>query len=102
MHEEHQMTSVKLAGSAANGDPTGPLHIEWLTSAEVMRLLRIVSPITLRRYIDAGLPVHQPMPGGQRLFDRAEVNAWIKSRWTAKTPGQQPSAESNGNGEQTA
>lgn len=91
------MTSTKLAGSAGNGDPTGPIHIELLTAAEVMELLRIVSPITLKRYIDAGLPVHQPMPGGQRLFDKAEVVAWIKSRWTAKTPDQPP-AESNGEG----
>lgn len=58
----------------------------YMTSAEVLKLLRIESLITLQRYIKAGLPAHQPIPGGQRLFDRAEVIAWIKSRWIATTP----------------
>ena len=99
INDEGQMTSTKLAGPAVDGDPTGPIHIELLTSAEVMELLRISSLVTLQRYIDAGLPSHQPMPRGQRLFDKAEVIGWIKSRWTAKTPGQQASPPERSGGD---
>ena len=84
------MTSVEL-------DPDPSDHIEWLTSAEVCAMLRIESLMTLDRYIKAGLPAHQPLPGGRRLFDKAEVVGWIKSRWTAKTAEQQASGgEPNG------
>jgi hypothetical protein len=88
INEKAEMTSVELEPEP---DSTGPIHLELLTAAEICAMLRIESLMTLDRYIKAGLPVHQPLPGGRRLFDKAEVIAWLKLRWTAKTADQQAS-----------
>lgn len=63
-----------------------PTPVTWLTTDEVMEHLRIGSKVTLRKYRSLGLPVHDL--GGMHLFDIAEVDAWVKSRCSDLTPGQ--------------
>lgn len=61
-----------------------------MTPAEAARYLQ-VTPQTLRTYErDLGLPVHRlgAGPKAQRRFYRVELDTWVKSRWTANSPGQ--------------
>ena len=56
----------------------------WLSVTELLDRLAgagfRISWATLYRYMDVGLPSHQPMPGGRRVFKYDEVDAWLKSR----------------------
>lgn len=63
-------------------DPT-----QWVTTRELMEHLRIVSANTVTNYIKAGMPHHR-LGGRTLLFDLAEVDEWVRSRWTASAPRQ--------------
>ena len=52
---------------------------DWMRLAEAAALLA-VSPSTLRRWGDAGKVACRRTPGGQRRFDRAEIESWIAKR----------------------
>lgn len=59
---------------------------QWETVEQVRSRLHI-SRQTLYRYLEDGLPCHQP--GGEkgtRLFDPVEVDMWIRSRCSDRTP----------------
>jgi excisionase family DNA binding protein len=46
----------------------------------------VKSPNTITEMVKRGLPAHKVGKGYR--FDLAEVDEWIRSRWTAQTPGQ--------------
>jgi len=62
------------------------------TAVEICELLGIHEQ-TLARWIKAGLPTHQPIRRGRRLFVRAEVLAWVQSRCITPKPDQAPNQE---------
>jgi hypothetical protein len=47
-----------------------------------------VTPNTITKYIQAGMPAHQAVKNGRYLFDLTEVDDWICSRWTERGPDQ--------------
>lgn len=47
-----------------------------------------IARMTLYRWMEAGCPSHQPMPGGRRLMDPVEVDEWIRLRCTSPAPDQ--------------
>lgn len=60
----------------------------WETTNQVLERLHISRP-TLYRYLEDGLPSHQPGgPNAPRLFDPHEVDAWVRSRCSDLTPGE--------------
>lgn len=59
---------------------------------EVCEHLGGVSHNTVAAYIRAGMPAHQLMRRGRYLFDLAEVDRWIYSRWNQHTAGQDGAA----------
>ena len=46
-----------------------------------------VSAPTVTAYIRAGMPAHQLRPNGKYLFDLAEIDRWIYSRWSQPAAG---------------
>lgn len=68
------------------------VHDRLMTPAEAADYLS-VTPQTLRVYErDLGLPVHRlgDGPKAQRRFYLAELDEWVRSRWTANAPAQTP------------
>lgn len=47
-----------------------------------------VSAPTIAAYIKAGMPAHQLRPNGKYLFDLAEIDRWICSRWSRRAADQ--------------
>lgn len=77
------MDVVSLVGMT----PTAP-DPRYLTTPQVMEVLHIRSRVTLRAYEREGLPFHQLRPNGRKLYDPAQVAAWIDSRCTTRAPGE--------------
>jgi excisionase family DNA binding protein len=67
--------------------PVTSARPDYLTVDEALEHLTISRP-TLYRWLKLGMPSHQPVPGGRRLFDPAEIDAWLKVRCTSPSPGQ--------------
>lgn len=63
-----------------------PVPTGYLSVSEITRRLG-VSRQTLYRWLDAGLPSHQPGgPKGRRLFVPVEVDSWVRARCTSNAP----------------
>jgi excisionase family DNA binding protein len=62
---------------------------QYLTVQQVADLLQ-VQPVTIYRWLKLPEPIpsHQVTPRGRRLFDRGEVQQWVRFRCTSPTPGQ--------------
>lgn len=59
----------------------------WLSVADACTYAG-VSRATLYRYIDDGLPSHQPAGrNGRRLFDQDEIDAWLRNRCSDRVAG---------------
>jgi predicted DNA-binding transcriptional regulator AlpA len=59
----------------------------YLTAVELAEQLG-VNYATIGRWRSQGLPTHQVVKRGVRLFVLAEVQAWIESRCIEPAPGQ--------------
>jgi predicted DNA-binding transcriptional regulator AlpA len=60
----------------------------WETTEQVMKRLH-TSRQTLYKYLEAGLPSHQPGgPNSTRLFDPIEVDEWVRSRCSDPSAGE--------------
>jgi predicted DNA-binding transcriptional regulator AlpA len=57
----------------------------WFTARQIREYLQISEP-TLYRWLRAGLPSHQIVPGGRRLYLPSEVQSWIQCRCIAPAP----------------
>lgn len=49
--------------------------------AGLMDHIAVRSRTTVYELIEAGMPVHQPLPNGRLWFDLHEVDAWLRNRW---------------------
>jgi len=77
---------MSFDGTRATTDPTPPR--QWVDMRTVRAHLGGLSQNTITSYIKAGMPAHQAIKGGRYLFDLAEVDRWICSRWTTRDPGE--------------
>ena len=61
-----------------------------MTAAEVCAYLSVTLETLGRFERELNLPTHRlgTGPKAQRRYYRNEVDAWVKSRWTANQPGQ--------------